>query len=562
MENIFWDLSYMVTHYFTLHALSKELDEHLREGLILEVYTQHKNELLLTILRESREMCLTISIEPALNYIYLRDTVSRARKNTVDIFPDVLQNRITGVTLHPHDRIMQIQLERDLTIQAHMYNTSASNIILIRKQGIVEDAFKHGKDVKGKVLTAPVSSDSRFPGNPSDLTILLHRFPSESIFACLKTALPLLGSTIAREVLHRSRIDEKQKMIECTPVDIERLARCLEVIHNELEHPHPTIYYRSDVPKILSVIPLHHLAGSRTESFPDVNQAVHAFVAQSFRHQRIDSEKNRLLKHVQKILKDSRRSAELVNRELVDSDRANEYEHIGNVIMANLQHLTKGTKEIDVPDVFDAERPLHIAFDPKLTPVQNAARYFEKAKKSKLAHVENEKRLKELTDKMSRLETLLLHLDNCQTMEQVNEFKTQHEQGLRALGIIKREDGKELLPFRVFVVDGGFEVWVGKSAANNDLLTAHYAKPNDLWFHARGASGSHTVLKSQTKTLPPPKAIRQAASIAAYYSKMRKASNVAVAYCERKYVRKPRKSAEGAVLLEREKVIFVEPGLP
>lgn len=552
----------MVTHYFTLHALSKELDEHLRDGLILEVYTQHKNELLMTICRESREMCLTISIEPALNYIYLRDTVSRARKNTVDIFPQVLQNRITGITLHPHDRIMQIQLESDLTIRVHLYNTSASNIVLIRKQGVVEDAFKHSKDVKGQVVKAPGLSDSRFLGDPNSFTTLLQSFSSDSIFACLKTALPLLGSTIAREVLHRSRIDEKQKTIDCTPIDVERLARCIEAIHGELEHPHPTIYYRGDVPKILSVIPLHHLAGSRTETFPGVNQAVHAFIAQSFRHQKIDSEKNILLKHVQKILGDTRRSAEMTDRQLLESDRANEYEHTGNVIMANLQHLTKGTKGIDVPDIFAAERPLHITLDPKLTPVQNAARYFEKAKKSKLAHKENEKRLKELRNKTSGLETLLLHLDNCQTVEQIKDFKAKHEQELRGLGIIKREDGKESLPFRVFVVDGGFEVWVGKSAANNDLLTAHYAKPNDIWLHARGASGSHTVLKSQTKTLPPPKALRQAASIAAYYSKMRKASNVAVAYCERKYVRKPKKSAEGTVLLEREKVIFVEPGLP
>ncbi len=552
----------MVTHYFTLHALSKELDEHLRDGIIQEIYTQHKNELLITIRRDSREMCLTISIEPALNYMYLRDTVSRARKNTVDIFPQVLQKSIAGVVLHPHDRIMQIHLESDLTIQAHLYNTSESNIVLVRKEGFVEDAFKHGKAVKGQMVTAPRSSDSRFRGDPTGFGTLLRSIPSDNIFACLKTALPLLGSTIAREVLHRSRIDEKRKTTDCTPADIQRLGSYIETIHNELERPQPTIYYRGDVPKILSVIPLHHLAGSRTEAFTGVSQAVHAFIAQSFRHQKIDSEKNRLLKHVQKILGDTRRSAEMTNRQLLESGRANEYEHIGNVIMANLQHLTKGTKGIDVPDVFDAERPLHITLDPKLTPVQNAARYFEKAKKAKLAHEEDEKRLKELRHKTSGLKTLLLHLDNCQTAEQIKEFKTLHEQELRSLGIIKREDGKEAIPFRVFVVDGGFEVWVGKSAANNDLLTTHYAKPNDLWFHARGASGSHTVLKSQTKTPPPQKAIHQAASIAAYYSKMRKAGNVAVAYCERKYVRKPKKSAEGAVLLEREKVIFVEPGLP
>jgi predicted ribosome quality control (RQC) complex YloA/Tae2 family protein len=103
---------------------------------------------------------------------------------------------------------------------------------------------------------------------------------------------------------------------------------------------------------------------------------------------------------------------------------------------------------------------------------------------------------------------------------------------------------------------------VGKSSANNDLLTMKYAKPHDLWFHVRGASGSHTVLKVHGGDPPPRAVVHQAASIAAYYSKMRNAGNVPVAYCERKHVRKPKGAAAGAVVLEREKTILVKPGLP
>jgi predicted ribosome quality control (RQC) complex YloA/Tae2 family protein len=88
-----------------------------------------------------------------------------------------------------------------------------------------------------------------------------------------------------------------------------------------------------------------------------------------------------------------------------------------------------------------------------------------------------------------------------------------------------------------------------------------YAKPNDLWFHVRGAGGSHTILRVG-HTPPPKEAIRQAASIAAYYSRMRRAGNVPVAYCERKFVRKPKGLKEGAVVMERESVVFVKPLLP
>ncbi len=130
------------------------------------------------------------------------------------------------------------------------------------------------------------------------------------------------------------------------------------------------------------------------------------------------------------------------------------------------------------------------------------------------------------------------------------------------MNLIPRQSQEEQPPFRLFTVSDGFEVWVGKSSQNNDLLTMHYAKPNDLWFHVRGAGGSHTVLKVPGGTEPSKRAILEAASIAAYYSKMRKAGSVPVAYCERKYVRKPKGVKEGTVTLEREKVVFVKPGLP
>ncbi|HTX98773.1 MAG TPA: NFACT RNA binding domain-containing protein, partial [Bacteroidota bacterium] len=107
------------------------------------------------------------------------------------------------------------------------------------------------------------------------------------------------------------------------------------------------------------------------------------------------------------------------------------------------------------------------------------------------------------------------------------------------------------------------EVLAGKSSENNDELTLHVAKPHDLWFHARGSSGSHVVLRVSTgKGEPGKKAREQAAAIAAYYSKMKTAGLVPVAMTEKKYVRKPKGAKAGSVVLEREKVVFVRPGLP
>ncbi|MBN1447712.1 MAG: DUF814 domain-containing protein, partial [Bacteroidetes bacterium] len=105
--------------------------------------------------------------------------------------------------------------------------------------------------------------------------------------------------------------------------------------------------------------------------------------------------------------------------------------------------------------------------------------------------------------------------------------------------------------------------WAGKNSANNDLLTLRHSRPNDLWFHARGAGGSHVVLKTGSAGGDPSKeAIREAAAIAAYYSKHRKGKRIPVAYTEKKYVRKPKGAPSGTVVIDREKVILVDPALP
>ena len=116
--------------------------------------------------------------------------------------------------------------------------------------------------------------------------------------------------------------------------------------------------------------------------------------------------------------------------------------------------------------------------------------------------------------------------------------------------------------FRVFDLGEGYILYVGKSAANNDELTVKFAKPNDLWFHARGSSGSHAVLRLNKEEKPPKFILQKAASIAAYYSGSKNAKYTPVCYTYKKYVHKPKGSNPGSVTISREEVIMVEPKLP
>ncbi len=125
------------------------------------------------------------------------------------------------------------------------------------------------------------------------------------------------------------------------------------------------------------------------------------------------------------------------------------------------------------------------------------------------------------------------------------------------------ETDYNLKRFRIFKLSDGFEVWVGKDSSANDLLSMKYTAQNDLWFHIRGASGSHTVLKIPEGITDIPKNfIKTAASIAAFYSKAKNAGIVPVAYTLAKNVQKYKGAKSGSVIIKSEKIVKVVPGLP
>jgi predicted ribosome quality control (RQC) complex YloA/Tae2 family protein len=126
-----------------------------------------------------------------------------------------------------------------------------------------------------------------------------------------------------------------------------------------------------------------------------------------------------------------------------------------------------------------------------------------------------------------------------------------------------RPKPSERARFRTYHVSGGWEVLVGKSNRDNDILSHRIAKPDDLWFHARQVPGSHVVLRrSGKRTEPDRQAIMEAAAIAAFHSKAGKSSKVSVCYTEKRHVRRARGGKPGEAVITREKVVLVEPRLP
>jgi predicted ribosome quality control (RQC) complex YloA/Tae2 family protein len=112
-------------------------------------------------------------------------------------------------------------------------------------------------------------------------------------------------------------------------------------------------------------------------------------------------------------------------------------------------------------------------------------------------------------------------------------------------------------PYRAFLGASGARILVGRGAAHNDALTLHVARPRDLWLHAKGHTGAHVVVPLDKGASCSPDVLVEAAHLAAHFSEAREERVVEVEYTPRRYVRKPRRSAPGLVVLDREKVILL-----
>ncbi|HOP56301.1 MAG TPA: NFACT RNA binding domain-containing protein, partial [bacterium] len=104
----------------------------------------------------------------------------------------------------------------------------------------------------------------------------------------------------------------------------------------------------------------------------------------------------------------------------------------------------------------------------------------------------------------------------------------------------------------------GYDVWVGKNAKSNELITFKLSSPSDIWFHAKGYSGSHVILRTNGKRLEyiPEEVILESARLAAKHSRAKSGVKVQVDYTYRKNVRSAGKK-RGNVFYTNYKTIVV-----
>ncbi len=106
--------------------------------------------------------------------------------------------------------------------------------------------------------------------------------------------------------------------------------------------------------------------------------------------------------------------------------------------------------------------------------------------------------------------------------------------------------------YKVFHSSDGFEIWVGRSAQANDILTFKLAHQNDFWLHVAPTSGSHVIVKNPDNLSKLPKStLKEAAALAVLHSKSRSGGQVPVNVTQCRYVQKRRGAPAGQVQIKR-----------
>lgn len=293
--------------------------------------------------------------------------------------------------------------------------------------------------------------------------------------------------------------------------------------------------------------------------FP-VSQRIEDVYATSERNTLVEQRRlqqfTRLRKHVKKL---QRRIAGFT-QDLKKISAYEEYGRYGELLKGHLSAMRKGQTQITVVDYFDERLPeLTLPLDPEKTGPGNLDDYFKKHGKFIRAQKNLVPRLAQAKTDLVTLQEELRELESGKTTdppEQPSEPLTPPTlpQDTRR----SRIKMQTAMPYRQFRSQDGHAILVGKTAKDNDAVTFKVSKANDLWLHARGTPGSHVIVKSDKNRQIPPETLKDAATLALFYSDARKSGQGDVICTLRKHVKKPKGAKPGSVTVTREQTTWVK----
>ncbi len=288
------------------------------------------------------------------------------------------------------------------------------------------------------------------------------------------------------------------------------------------------------------------------------NELLDSFFEVSASSDRMKQRSRDLLKTLNTAYERVSRKLEIQKKELAECSEREQFRVCGDLINANIYRLEKGMTSCTLEDFYTGEQR-EISLDARLSPAQNAQKYYSEYRKLCNAEEKLNELIKKGADELQYLDSVLDCVMRTESDLELSEIRRElREQGYLR-GLPKGNEPKLKLsePMKFRSTDG-FDILVGKNNRQNDLLTLKTAKATDIWLHTQIIAGSHVIVKTNGNT-PSEQTLFEAAQLAAYYSKGRNGSGVPVDYTAVKFVKKPAGAKPGMVIFTNNKTLFVTP---
>ena len=232
----------------------------------------------------------------------------------------------------------------------------------------------------------------------------------------------------------------------------------------------------------------------------------------------------------------------------------------GELITANLYRMERGQSRLTAQNYYDENcADIDIPLDVRLSPQENAARYFKQYTKAKTAEKYLTAQLQKGREELQYLESVLQELSQAESEQDFNDVRIELTDG----GYI-RQRGKKQPGFqrasrpREFRTSAGLRVLVGRNNRQNDRLTTKDADKRDIWLHTQKIHGSHVILCTGGAE-PDQQSLLEAASLAAYFSQAQGSTKVPVDYTPVKFVKKPAGAKPGMVIYTTYQTMLADP---
>ncbi len=573
-----------------LYGICRELNDKLKLGRIEKIYQPAKEEIILTISKPGSKNRLVLNAGAENARVHLTGT-TRPNPVSPPMFCMLLRKHLEGGRIIEFrqsglDRVLDIRVDcRDELGQPLVKSLICeimgrhSNIILVSRAGEVildgirrysHSVSRHREVLPGRVYIPPPDQGK---SNPFSLTedhfreLVLSGQLDGSLAAAVQRYLDGFSIPTCKELVRLAGINPQMLLEHCGEHEMRTLWQTLQKIMTDIRAKgvRATLLCRpSGEP-----VDFFALETAHREELQQItgtaNEIADSFFTYKLNRLVLSKEKNQLLGVIKKHTKRISKKLHLQQKSVADAGEADRYRLSGELLTSYMHLVEKGMSEIELDNYYDPDgEKVSILLDPHRSGPENSQAYFKKYAKARNTREASLRMASLSEEELNYLEGVVAAIDMAQATDDLEEIRRE----LRSQGYLKEPVSiprkprvKEAQPRSTplqFVSGDGFTVLVGKNNRQNDTLTFKIADEHDIWLHTCKIPGSHVIIRTEEREVPPA-TLHQAAALAAHYSRANGSSNVPVDYTLRKYVKKPNGARPGYVIYEKQKTLYVDP---